>query len=195
MFMNHLNSPTKLHELTRSVITYIVCMMVFMWRSSTSLPDDYVFRVSPSTENSLRAFVSAVLAVGAIYTVLIARTLRRYGSRMDIAWRKRLDEYRKRQPQVHAPPYTIIVTEGPIRPSPTQPIPPHINTTEPLYQSPIQYVPDKQLPISRSARQGGSINARLGSGTVREREIIEEHPDEAESEPRVAVLPPAGSPV
>lgn len=66
--------------------------MIFMWRSSAIAPADFT-SITPSVEFYFRIFICAVLGVGVVYGVLISITFRRYGEKMDQAWKKRVDGF------------------------------------------------------------------------------------------------------
>jgi len=72
-----------------SLISFIVCMISFVWRAGT--PQDGIDR-RLSRDQALipRIFASCVFAIGFIYFILIVSTLRRYGSMMDLAWQARI---------------------------------------------------------------------------------------------------------
>ncbi|KAF9449384.1 hypothetical protein P691DRAFT_568995 [Macrolepiota fuliginosa MF-IS2] len=76
-----------------SILTFIVCIMSFMWRARVGLPADYTFPAPPSTEFGFRIFICAVLATGVIYGALILNTFRRYGAPMDEAWKRRVESF------------------------------------------------------------------------------------------------------
>ncbi|KAF9441314.1 hypothetical protein P691DRAFT_855674 [Macrolepiota fuliginosa MF-IS2] len=84
---------TPLIWLTWSMLMFIICIMSFMWRSPANLPDNFSFSISSRAELSFRILVCCVLGLGMIYSALIARTLRQYGSQMDNAWRPRIHDY------------------------------------------------------------------------------------------------------
>lgn len=67
--------------------------MLFMWRARANLPSDYIFPVSPSTELGLRIFICVVLGTGIAYGTLIMNTFRKYGTRMDEAWKLRVESF------------------------------------------------------------------------------------------------------
>ncbi len=85
--------PFSTQDRPRSIVTYIACIMSFMWRVSANLPSDHFFLASPSTELSFRIFICIVLGVGVIYGALIINTFRRYGGKMDEAWKRRVESY------------------------------------------------------------------------------------------------------
>ncbi|KAF5352871.1 hypothetical protein D9756_006325 [Leucocoprinus leucothites] len=74
-----------------SIVAFIVCIMAFMWRCNANPPDQ--FPVPPSTELAFRIFVSAVLAIGCLYGILIYNSFQRYGPQMDEALSRRIDTY------------------------------------------------------------------------------------------------------
>ena len=76
--------------LTRSIISYVVCIMAFVWRSGTSTDTDPDASLMKHAGLGPRIVVSATLALGIIYFILILNTFRRYGDIMDKAWRARI---------------------------------------------------------------------------------------------------------
>src|ERR1700760_3931782 len=81
------------------------CMMSFMWRAPANLSSDFVFTVPPSVELGFRIFICAVLGIGTCYGVLILDTFRRYGTKMDEAWKNRVDKFLlEDQPRYHLTP-------------------------------------------------------------------------------------------
>ena len=68
---------------------YIVCIMSLVWRTGTT-DDANRGPMTPEDAFALRIIVTAVLSLGLIYLALIASTLRRYGTPMDIAWSRRI---------------------------------------------------------------------------------------------------------
>ncbi|KAF8886621.1 hypothetical protein CPB84DRAFT_1652717, partial [Gymnopilus junonius] len=68
-----------------SMIMYIVTIMSFVWRTT---PISQPNAVDESSLQILipRIIISLVVALGIIYFLLIAATLRRYGEMMDRAW-------------------------------------------------------------------------------------------------------------
>ncbi|KAJ3574438.1 hypothetical protein NP233_g1756 [Leucocoprinus birnbaumii] len=77
--------------LTWSIVAFIVSIMSYMWRCDANPPSD--FPVPRSTELGFRIFVSAVLAIGTLYGLLIYISFRRYGPKMDEALNGRIDAY------------------------------------------------------------------------------------------------------
>lgn len=77
----------------RSILTFTGCMISFMWRAPANLPSDFVFTVPHSLELGFRIFICVVLGVGTCYGVLILDTFRRYGTKMDEAWKNRVDRF------------------------------------------------------------------------------------------------------
>lgn len=108
--------------------------MTFMWRSRVALSEDFVFFVSPATEITARVFISLVLGTGALYTLLIVNTLRRYGTGMDVAWKKRINDYiedlRKQSTAPAAPGHTPSA-----RPEDTLPTQSHTEMSNPGEQA------------------------------------------------------------
>ncbi|PPR00865.1 hypothetical protein CVT24_000317 [Panaeolus cyanescens] len=75
-----------------SMISYIVCVMSFVWRTGTMADSER----EPLTDKDVlipRIVVSVVLSLGLIYFMLIALTLRRYGALMDRAWQRRIQDW------------------------------------------------------------------------------------------------------
>ena len=72
-----------------SLISFIVCMISFVWRAGT--PQDGIDRRLTRDQALVpRIVASCVFAIGFIYFILIVSTLRRYGSMMDLAWQARI---------------------------------------------------------------------------------------------------------
>ena len=73
----------------RSIILFLVSIMTFVWRAGTA--DE---RTGPTASFAQalapRIIISAVLAVGALYFVLVVQTFARYGDLMDRRWRERV---------------------------------------------------------------------------------------------------------
>ncbi|KAF9044122.1 hypothetical protein BJ165DRAFT_181601 [Panaeolus papilionaceus] len=72
-----------------SMVSYIVCVMSFVWRTGT-LSDTNREPFSDEAALVPRIVVTVVLSLGLIYFFLIALTLRRYGALMDKAWQRRI---------------------------------------------------------------------------------------------------------
>ena len=73
-----------------SLISFIVCMISFVWRTGT--PQDMDKRLSRDQALIPRIVVSCVFAFGLVYFILIVFTLRRYGSMMDLTWQARIKD-------------------------------------------------------------------------------------------------------
>lgn len=73
----------------RSIIAFIGCIVWFMWRARAHLPDTYVFSATDKTDLGFRIFISVVLGIGAMYSLLIFTTFQRYGAQMEEKWTKR----------------------------------------------------------------------------------------------------------
>ena len=75
----------------RSIILFLVSIMTFVWRAGTA--DE---RTGPTASFAQalapRIIISAVLAVGALYFVLVVQTFARYGDLMDRRWRERVQD-------------------------------------------------------------------------------------------------------
>jgi len=67
--------------------------MAFMWRSGVNPPSQ--FSVPPHTELAFRVFISATLGVGVCHSMLILISFRRYGTKVDDTFSKRINDYRK----------------------------------------------------------------------------------------------------
>ncbi|KAF9449383.1 hypothetical protein P691DRAFT_728037 [Macrolepiota fuliginosa MF-IS2] len=81
-----------------SILAYIACIMSFMWRIRPNEPNAFVPpRVGPATEAGFRIFICCIFGIGVVYAILIVNTLRRYGSTMDKAWRKRIEDFKSLQ--------------------------------------------------------------------------------------------------
>ncbi|KAH9479833.1 hypothetical protein JR316_0008428 [Psilocybe cubensis] len=78
--------------LTWSIILYIACTMSFVWRTS-SQSDSNPIVTSKTALLTVRIVISSVLGLGIIYGGLILSTFSRYGSAMDKAWKKRVDNW------------------------------------------------------------------------------------------------------
>ncbi|PPQ74666.1 hypothetical protein CVT24_003823 [Panaeolus cyanescens] len=72
-----------------SMISYIICIMAYVWRTGTTADDGREI-MSSNAALAPRIVVSCVLCLGLIYFILIASTLRRYGDLMDQAWHRRI---------------------------------------------------------------------------------------------------------
>lgn len=165
----------------RSIITFIGCIMSFMWRAQANLPPDFVFKIPPSAEFSFRIFICAALGIGIGYGILIFATFRRYGTKMDEAWRRRVEPFidvlpycgqhnvqspdspqpskPHYQTRVHSPPRlprSPSTRLSPSSPSHAQPIiitPHRVSKSEPLPTSrPIS--PEESPPSSPTTRPG-----------------------------------------
>ncbi|KAJ3564440.1 hypothetical protein NP233_g8292 [Leucocoprinus birnbaumii] len=76
-----------------SILTFIACIMSFMWRVQANPPSDFVFSATTTTEFAFRVFICGVLGIGVVYGALIMNTFRRYGAQMDEAWQRRVESY------------------------------------------------------------------------------------------------------
>lgn len=79
--------------LTWSIIAFTTCIMSFMWRASANLPSGFAAAIPPSTELGCRILICVVLGVGVGYGVLILDTFHRYGTKMDEAWKHRVEQF------------------------------------------------------------------------------------------------------
>ncbi|KAF5353994.1 hypothetical protein D9756_006877 [Leucocoprinus leucothites] len=75
--------------LSWSIVSYIVCIMSFLWRTGSTL-DGSILPLTPELAFWPRLVISLMLALGVVYFVLITMTLRHYGSTMDRKWRERV---------------------------------------------------------------------------------------------------------
>ncbi|KAJ3569972.1 hypothetical protein NP233_g4705 [Leucocoprinus birnbaumii] len=87
-----------------SILTFIACIMSFMWRAQANLPSDFVFLTTSLTEFAFRTFICVVLGVGILYGALIINTFRRYGTQMDEAWQRRVESHLGNIYPIGAPP-------------------------------------------------------------------------------------------
>ncbi|KAF8166536.1 hypothetical protein K438DRAFT_1548502, partial [Mycena galopus ATCC 62051] len=62
-----------------SIVTFLTCIMSFIWLSGSSQDEDDNFVVSPRAALGCRVGLTVVFALGVIYFVLIVRTFHRYG--------------------------------------------------------------------------------------------------------------------
>jgi len=80
----------------RSLILFAACILSFVWRtgSSTSPPSTGTFEaLSPRGAVGVRIAITSVFFLGMIYFVLIMKTLRKYGTRMDQKWKQKVMEW------------------------------------------------------------------------------------------------------
>ena len=148
-------------SISRSMIMYIVCIMSLVWRTGTT-DDANRGPMTPEDAFAFRIIVTIVLALGLIYFVLIASTLRRYGEMMDQAWHRRIVGWIN--DTVAPVPYSVAGS----RHIPTTPIPLVDPPTE--YQTPDEsgsgptsnvYSTDRTYPESKSPTiSGKSSSAR-----------------------------------
>ncbi|KAG6812216.1 hypothetical protein H0H92_003837 [Tricholoma furcatifolium] len=73
-----------------SIILYVACIMTFVWRTGINGANT-PYSISRHAELAIRVVISAVLALGVLYLLLIMDTLRRYGESMDEEFRRELD--------------------------------------------------------------------------------------------------------
>ncbi|KAF9442353.1 hypothetical protein P691DRAFT_681656 [Macrolepiota fuliginosa MF-IS2] len=77
-----------------SVVTFIFCIVFFMWQSRAQTPEDVPSpSYSSATELIPRILICIVLGTGVAHVGLAIYTFHRYGSQMDESWRKRFEEY------------------------------------------------------------------------------------------------------
>lgn len=131
--------------LSWSIILFLVSIMTFVWRAGTT--DE---RTQPSATYAQalapRIVISAVLAVGAIYFVLVVQTFARYGDLMDRRWRERvLVQYAAARSVSRSP----------------QPGPPRSPTSGHHHYSSPPVIPPV-LPSRRTSQKKESIHAWLG---------------------------------
>lgn len=74
----------------RSVITYLICIMAFVWRTGSTRDGTLSLPLEPRLAFWPRLVISVTLSFGVIYFILITATLSRYGSKMDRKWRDRV---------------------------------------------------------------------------------------------------------
>jgi F0F1-type ATP synthase membrane subunit a len=75
---------------------FAACILSFVWRtgSSTSPPSTGTFEaLSPRGAVGVRIAITSVFFLGMIYFVLIMKTLRKYGTRMDQKWKQKVMEW------------------------------------------------------------------------------------------------------
>ncbi|KAL1734200.1 hypothetical protein EV714DRAFT_269123 [Schizophyllum commune] len=130
--------------LSWSIILFLVSIMTFVWRAGTA--DE---RTGPTASFAQalapRIIISAVLAVGAIYFVLVCQTFARYGDLMDRRWRERvLTQYLASRTMSPRPP-----------PPPRSPTSGHGHFSSPPVIPPV-------LPSRRNSQKEKSIHAWLG---------------------------------
>lgn len=89
-------SSSSTQELLRSIVTFVVCIMTFMWRTNARLPTDYEFSVAPATECGFRIFICIVLGTGVAYGILTIITLKRYGTWTENAWERGVQAFARR---------------------------------------------------------------------------------------------------
>ncbi|KIY48128.1 hypothetical protein FISHEDRAFT_73951 [Fistulina hepatica ATCC 64428] len=70
--------------LTWSIFSFIVCVMSFMWRTTT--PNSDIHTASTAATRGIRIAITCVLALGMLYLLLMLHTFRRYGNSMDKHW-------------------------------------------------------------------------------------------------------------
>jgi hypothetical protein len=73
---------------------FVFCILSFVWRtgSSTSPPSTGTFAaLSPRKALGIRVAITSVLFLGLTYFVLIVKSLRRFGTKMDRKWTKRVE--------------------------------------------------------------------------------------------------------
>lgn len=74
-----------------------------MWRSSAG-PSSSTPPIYPTgIEHGFRIFLCIVLGMGVTYGVCLVKTLRRYGSAMDKAWKTRIENYVRHQDSPQPP--------------------------------------------------------------------------------------------
>ncbi|KAF8211143.1 hypothetical protein K438DRAFT_1569898 [Mycena galopus ATCC 62051] len=78
-----------------SIVTFLTCIMSFIWLSGSSQDEDDNFVVSPRAALGCRVGLTVVFALGVIYFVLIVRTFHRYGDPLDREWMRAVNEWTK----------------------------------------------------------------------------------------------------
>jgi hypothetical protein len=141
-----------------------------MWRAQANLPPNFTFSATPLTETVFRIFICVVLGIGVVYGALIINTFRRYGTQMDEAWQRRVQDF--------------IDSSG------SQTMPPPPSHHFPYSTAPVPIVVPKS-PSRSSESDSSQISytaaAALGSRTVAE-DYETSHP--AELTDISMVLPP-----
>ena len=74
------------------MILYIITILSFVWRT-TPVSDPNSVSETPVQILVPRIIISSVVALGVVYFILIAATLRRYGDVMDRAWQRRISQW------------------------------------------------------------------------------------------------------
>jgi hypothetical protein len=74
----------------RSVILFAVCILAFVWRTSTSTSPTTFTALSPQGALGVRIAITIVFLIGLVCFVLIVNTLRKYGARMDEKWKQKV---------------------------------------------------------------------------------------------------------
>ncbi|KAL1756129.1 hypothetical protein FB107DRAFT_290387 [Schizophyllum commune] len=86
-----------------SIISFIVSIMAFVWRTGASDHSDPAnLPTSPTQLLVSRIIISTSLALGAIYFVLVVRTFARYGDRIDRRWRENVHEQMRHERELKA---------------------------------------------------------------------------------------------
>ncbi|KAL1742458.1 hypothetical protein HDZ31DRAFT_65949 [Schizophyllum fasciatum] len=130
--------------LSWSIVLFLVSIMTFVWRAGTA--DERTAPAASFTQAlAPRVVISAVLALGAVYFVLVVQTFARYGDLMDRRWRERvLAQYMAARAMSPRP-----------GPPPRSPTSGHGHFSSPPVIPPV-------LPSRRNSQKEKSIHAWLG---------------------------------
>ncbi|KAJ7095490.1 hypothetical protein C8R43DRAFT_907910, partial [Mycena crocata] len=144
--------------LSWSIITFLVCIMSFIWLSGSSA-DPIDFIISPHAALGPRIGLTVVFSLGILYFILIVREFHRYGDPLDREWMRTVNEWSRE--------FAYVPVKPPSRRSPTprnafdQKV--HIAATPPITRSkspsrshtPEIHRPSIQVEIPLSFLAGG----------------------------------------
>jgi hypothetical protein len=115
--MNILVSP-YVELRARSMVLFLSCILSFIWRTGSVLDPPDRSPLMPDAAFGVRVGISGVLALGFVYAIMIVKTLRRYGARMDEAWTNRALAWQMENVPYPATPYHRRSIYRPNKPGP-----------------------------------------------------------------------------
>jgi hypothetical protein len=159
--------------------------MTFVWRTGSAPATHSFSPLSSHTELGLRITISAVLALGIVYMILILHTFKRYGDAKK-AWRARVDSWQAERQQRRLPP--VMFSQNP-------PVVPPLIAQDPGTKKSKPYR-GRVPPTSAAAgsQQPPSYARWLPQGFDGERRLQVDQRPQANARPVTAVPAPAARP-
>ena len=96
--------------LTWSILLFLLCIMLFVWRAGTPRAEPFPATASDEDLLTVRLVLTLLLMLGINYGILILATFSRYGEVMDKAWKRRIDGWLEEQAALAPVPLSLPPT-------------------------------------------------------------------------------------